>query len=94
MKGRRIAEKPATHKGRGSRRDGDRKEGLDAHLRHHELDGKHHAANGGIESGSDPRARARSDQSNSLACRHVNDLSQRRTERGSDLDDRAFAPNR
>ena len=94
MKGWRIAENPATHKGRGSRRDGDRKEGVDAHLRHHQLDGKHHAANGRIESGCYPRARACSDQSNSLAGRHVNDLSQCRTERGSDLDNGAFAPNR
>jgi len=75
MKGRRIAEEPAAHKSRRSRGDSDRKEGLDAHLRHHQLDSKHHAPNGRIESGSDPRAGARCDQGNSLACGHANDLS-------------------
>jgi hypothetical protein len=75
MKGRRVAKEPAAYESRSSRRNGDREKRFDAHLRHHQLDGKHHAAYGCIESGSNPRPCARSDQGNALARGHANDLS-------------------
>ena len=94
VESRRIAEEPATHERRRPRRDRDRKERLDAHLGHHQLDGEHHPADWRIEGRRDARACARSDQSDPLARRHADYLAKRGAERRTDLDDRAFPTDR
>jgi len=66
VEGRRIADKPSTHERRRAGRDCDRKERLDAHLGHHELDGEHHPADRRVERGGYARACARSDQGDPL----------------------------
>ena len=91
QKRRLLAEEPASHERRCTRRDRDRQERVRADLRHHQLDGEHHAADRRIERGRDAGSRAGRHQRDPLTRRHADDLPQCRTQRRADLNDRALA---
>ncbi len=93
-KGRLRTEEPVADKsgGAGGERHGEK--GAHAHFRHHQLDREHDAADRRVEGRRDAGAGAGADQRDALPGIEPQNLTDARSERGANLDDRSFAADR